>query len=53
MREPSANEILRVNYSGSKDAQGRQHGYGVMEYHTKNGVEYKYEGSFIDRKSVV
>ncbi len=50
MREPSANEILRVNYSGSKDAQGRQHGYGVMEYHTKNGVEYKYEGSFIHGK---
>lgn len=50
MKLPSENEILKSYYSGSRDSQGNPHGYGVMEYYTQKGVEYKYEGSFIHGK---
>ena len=41
---PSA--IRSTSYRGQKDDEGRPHGHGTMEYISKTGQKYKYEGHF-------
>lgn len=40
-------KIVRTNYKGPKDNDGRPHGYGISEYFTKSDKKYKYEGHFV------
>jgi hypothetical protein len=39
-------KIAGKTYKGQKDAEGRPHGHGIMEYLTSGEKKYKYEGHF-------
>ena len=39
-------KIVGKIYNGQKDAEGRPHGHGIMEYLTSGEKKYKYEGHF-------
>ncbi len=48
MRLPeNMSKIAGKTYKGQKDAEGRPHGHGIMEYSTKSEKKYKYEGHFV------
>ena len=48
MRLPeNMSKIIGKTYKGEKDDEGRPHGWGTMEYHTRTEKKYRYEGHFV------
>lgn len=48
MKHPELSKATSTTYTGAQDGNGQPHGYGVMDYATAAGVEYRYEGTFLN-----